>query len=280
MSTVLITGCSSGFGKLAALSFARQGHTVFASMRNLDKAGPLQDAAAAEGLKIAVVQLDVDDAASIARAVSDVAAEAGTIDIVVNNAGYEIRGPIEEITDAEARRQFDTNVFGLLGVVRAVLPAMRERGSGVIVNVSSIGGLVTAPYTGLYTASKHAVEAISEALHYEAKPFGVRVAVVEPGGFATEFGVNATDAAAFTDASPYRAAADRFQVALASMMSPGGETGDPQLVADTIVRVATDADAPLRTLVGGDAEMIMAVRTTTDFEGFEKTMRTGMDWWD
>ncbi len=280
MSTVLITGCSSGFGKLAALTFARQGHTVFASMRNLDKAGPLRDAATAEGLKIAVVQLDVDNAASIVRAVAEVAAEAGAIDILVNNAGFEIRGPVEEISDAEARRQFDTNVFGLLGVVRAVLPAMRERGSGVVVNLSSIGGLVTAPYAGIYTASKHAVEALSEALHYEVKPFGVRIAVVEPGGFATEFGTNAFDASAFGTDSPYREAADRFGAALSSMVSPNGETGDPQLVADAIVRVATDADAPLRTLVGGDAEMIMAVRTTTDFEGFEQTMRTGMNWWD
>ncbi len=280
MSTVLITGCSTGFGKLAALTFARQGHTVFASMRNLDKAGPLQAAADAEGLKVAIVQLDVNDAASIGRAVAEVTTEAGAIDILVNNAGMEVRGPIEEVTDTEARRQFDTNVFGLLDVVRAVLPAMRERGSGVIVNVTSIGGLVSVPFGGIYTASKHAVEAISEAMHYEVHPFGVRVAVVEPGGFATDFGDNAVDAGAFTAASPYRANADRFQTALATMMSPGGELADPQAVADTIVRVATDTDAPLRTLVGGDAELIMSVRTTTDFEGFEQTMRTAMDWWN
>ncbi len=279
MSTVLITGCSTGFGKLAALSFARQGHTVFASMRNLDKAGPLQDAADAEGLKIAVVQLDVDDAASVERAVSEVVAEAGAIDIVVNNAGVEVRGPIEQVSDAEARRQFDTNVFGLLAVVRAVLPAMRERGAGVIVNVGSIGGLVSVPFGGLYTASKHAVEAITEALHYEVRPFGVRVAVIEPGGFATDFGANAIEAGAFTAASPYRASADRFAVALGTL-APDGGPGDPQLVADTIVRVATDADAPLRTLVGSDAELIMSVRTTTDFEGFEQAMRGTLDWWD
>ncbi len=279
MSTVMITGCSSGFGKLAALTFARQGHTVFASMRNLDKAGPLQDAAAAEGLKVAVVQLDVDDAASINQAVSEVIAEAGAIDIVVNNAGMEVGGPIEEVSDAEARRQFDTNVFGLLGVVRAVLPAMRERGSGVIVNVTSIAGLVAAPFGGLYAASKHAVEAISEALHYEVRPFGVRVALIEPGAFPTEFGANVIEASAFTTDSPYRATADRFRVAF-EKLTPEGEPANPQLVADEIVRVATDDSAPLRTLVGSDGEMIMAVRTTTDFEGFEQTMRATLDWWD
>ena len=280
MSTVLITGCSSGFGKLAALTFARQGHTVFASMRNLDKAGPLQDAAAAEGLKVATVQLDVDDAASIQRAVSEVLGEAGAIDILVNNAGMGVRGPIEQVTDAEARRQFDTNVFGLLGVVRAVAPSMRERGDGVIVNVGSIAGLVAAPFSGIYAASKHAVEAITEALHYEVKPFGVRVAIIEPGGFATDFDTNAAEAGDFSADSPYRATAERFQTALEKLMLPDGELADPQIVADTIVRVATDPEAPLRTVVGADAEMIMAVRKTTDFEGFEQTMRGAMDWWD
>jgi len=279
MSTVLITGCSSGFGKLAALTFARQGHTVFATMRNPDKAGPLNDAAAAEGLKITVVALDVEEPASIERAVAEVRADAGTIDIVVNNAGVEVRGPIEQVSDTEARRQFDTNVFGLLSVARAVLPAMRERGSGVIVNVSSIAGLVSVPFAGLYAASKHAVEAITEALHYEVGPFGVRVAVIEPGAFTTEFGANAIDAVAFDASSPYRDSADRFQAGLGTL-SPEGDPADPQLVADAIVRVATDPDAPLRTVVGDDAELIMAVRTTTDFEGFEQTMRTTLNWQD
>ncbi len=279
MSTVLITGCSTGFGKLAALTFARRGHSVFASMRTLDKSGPLRDAAASEGLKIAVVQLDVDDAASVGRAVSEVADDAGSIDILVNNAGMEIRGPVEEMTDAEVRRQFETNVFGLLAVVRAVLPAMRERGSGVIVNVSSIAGLVSAPFAGLYAASKHAVEAITESLHYEVRPFGVRVAVIEPGGFATEFGANRIEASAFTSVSPYRGAADRFEVAL-DKLAPDGEPGDPQVVADEIVRVATDGASPLRTLVGGDAELVMAARRATDFEGFEQAMRSTLDWWD
>jgi NAD(P)-dependent dehydrogenase (short-subunit alcohol dehydrogenase family) len=280
MATVLITGCSTGFGKLAALTFAREGHTVFASMRNLDKAGALREAAEADGLKIAVVQLDVDDAASIERAVSEVVSEAGGIDILVNNAGFEVRGPIEEATDAEARRQFETNVFGLLAVTRAVLPGMRTRGSGVLVNLSSIAGLVAAPFAGLYAASKHAVEALSESLHYEVAPFGIRVALVEPGGFATEFSANVTEADAFTTESPYRDYADRFAAALEKLTRPDGQAADPQIVADAIVRVATDASAPLRTILGDDAEMIMTVRNSTDFEGFEKTMREALDWWD
>ena len=204
---------------------------------------------------------------------SEVVSEVGGIDILVNNAGFEIRGPIEAATDAEARRQFETNVFGLLAVTRAVLPGMRERGSGVVVNLSSIAGLVAAPFAGLYSASKHAVEALSESLHYEVAPFGIRVALVEPGGFATDFSANVIEADAFTSDSLYRDYADRFAGALEKLTRPDGEAADAQIVADVIVRVATDASAPLRTLVGGDAEMIMAVRNSNDFEGFEQTMR-------
>lgn len=279
MSTVLITGCSSGFGRLAALSFAREGHEVFASMRNLDKAGPLRDAAAMEGLKITVIQLDVVDDTSVDRAVKEVLAEAGAIDIVVNNAGMEVRGPIEQVSHAEALRQFETNVFGVLRVLRAVLPGMRDRQAGVIMNLSSIAGLVASPFGGLYSASKHALEAITESLHYEVAPYGIRVALIEPGRFATEFGANIVEAAAFTADSPYRKNADRLQAALLTL-SPDAEAADAQEVADLIVRVATQQAAPLRHTVGKDAEMIMSVRNSTDFEGFEQTMRTALNWMD
>lgn len=187
MSTVLITGCSTGFGKLAALSFAREGHTVFASMRDLGKAGPLQDAADAEGLKITLVQLDVVDTASIERAVSEVGAEAGAIDILVNNAGMEVRGPIEEVSDSEARLQFDTNVFGLLGVIRAVLPAMRERGSGVIVNVASVGGVLALRGRGPYCATKAGLVHLTKSMAAEYAGRGLRCNAIGPGWMDTPF---------------------------------------------------------------------------------------------
>src|SRR4051812_2381399 len=213
MSSVLITGCNSGFGLHASLTFARQGHDVFATVRNLDRAKPLQDAAEAEGLELHVLRLDVRDGESVDAAVNEVVERAGRIDVCVNNAGIELRGPIEECSDDEVLVQFDTNVFGLLRVVRAVLPVMRAQHAGVIVNVGSLAGLVARPYGGLYSATKHAVEAISEALHFECAEFGVRVAVLEPGQFETELSNNAVVAACFTDDSVYRGASDRFDEA-------------------------------------------------------------------
>ncbi len=278
MANVLITGCSSGFGRGAALEFARAGHTVVATMRTPAKGKDLVAEAEAAGGELRVLPLDVTDDASVSGAIEEAVSAVGPLDIVVNNAGIELRGSIEEASAAEVQAQFDTNVFGLLRVLRAVVPAMRERRAGVIVNIGSIAGLVARPYGGLYAASKHAVEAITEALHFELAPFGVRVAIVEPGQFATDLVTNALVADAFTAASPYRADSDAFDTKVLTLV-PGGQLADPQAVVDAIVRVALDAQAPLRTLVGADAETIMAVRAGGDFETFEQTMRTALDWW-
>ncbi len=280
MSTVLVTGCSSGIGLRTSLGFARQGHTTVASVRNLDRASPLRDAATDEGLDLHVVALDVTDGESVERAVKEVVADYGGIDILVNNAGIELRSPIEDASDEEVLAQFDTNVFGLVRVTRAVLPVMREQRSGVIVNVSSIAGVVARPFGGYYSATKHAVEAISEALHYEVARFGIRVAIIEPGQFATALVDNAMVARSFAaDGSPYRDDSDRFDVALGGL-TPDGEPGDAQVVADTIVAVAGDPAAPLRHVVGADAELILSVRRSGDFESFEETMRSALNWWD
>ncbi len=280
MSNVLITGCSSGFGLLTALEFARKGDRVFATMRNLDKATALKDAAAKENLQISLLRLDLLDDSTIASAVDQAEADAGPIDVLVNNAAMELRSPIEEATEDEVRRQFETNVFGTLRVIRRVLPRMRQRGGGTIVNLSSIGGIVAAPYAGYYSATKHAVEAISEAMHYEVKPFGVRVVLIEPGAFPTEFGSNAFMAASFNESSPYHAGAQGFERAFERMRAPDGVRQDPADVARTI-RAAVHDEAPkLRYTVGADAQMIAAVRKQLDFEGFEAAMRKTLDWWD
>jgi NAD(P)-dependent dehydrogenase (short-subunit alcohol dehydrogenase family) len=278
MASVLVTGCSSGFGKLTALLFGRHGHTVFATMRDVAKAGPMEAMATEEGLDVRVLALDVTDAESVTTAVR-VAEDAagGALDVVVNNAGIELRGPIEACSDDEILAQFDTNVFGVVRVVRAVLPAMRARGSGVIVNVSSIAGLVARPYAGMYSASKHALEAISEALHWEVQRFGIRVAVVEPGQFETGLLGNAVIADGFGLDSPYRDASDRFDVAVRGLV-PDGRAAPAEVVAETIVSVAFDANAGLRHLVGTDADLVMSVRRSGDFEHFDKTMRSALDW--
>jgi NAD(P)-dependent dehydrogenase (short-subunit alcohol dehydrogenase family) len=278
MASVLVTGCSSGFGKHTALLFGRHGHTVFATMRDLDKAGPMAEVAAEEQIDVRVLGLDVDDDGSVRDAVAEAeAAVGGALDIVVNNAGFELRGPIEACTDEEARAQFETNVFGPLRVIRAALPAMRERGAGVIVNVSSIAGLVARPFGGLYSASKHALEAISETLHHKLRPFGIRVAVVEPGQFATEIEANAPVAAEFDESSPYWETAQRFDAAIARL-APDGRRAPAGVVAETIVAVALDPSAGLRHVVGSDAELILSVRNAGSFEHFDETMRAALDW--
>ena len=278
MATVLVTGCSSGFGKLTALLFGRHGHTVFATMRDTAKAGPMAEAAAEEGIDVRVMGLDVDDPESVAAAIAEAEAVAGgALDIVVNNAGVELRGAIEDCSDDEVRAQFETNVFGPVRVIRAVLPAMRERRAGVIVNVSSIAGLVARPFGGMYSASKFALEAITESLYHELRPFGIRVALIEPGQFETDLLSNALVAEAFDESSPYWEAALRFDVAVRRLV-PDGKPAPAEVVAETIVAVAFDPGAGLRHIVGSDAELVMSVRNAGSFEHFDKTLRHAIDW--
>ena len=279
MAVVLITGCSSGFGLLTALHFARKGDSVYASMRNSAKAGELEKARGAESLSIEVVPLDVTDDGSVANAVRQVIASAGRIDVLVNNAGIGARGPIEETDDDEAKEIFETNFFGTLRVIRAVLPKMREQKAGTIVNVSSLVGRVGTPFDGIYSASKFALEAASEALHYELHPFGIRVALIEPGGFETSIGDSRRIPRRFTEGSPYIELEQRFEQALTKLPG-GGDLGDPQVVAEAIYNAVHDEQPKLRYLVGQDAEMIGGLRRQLDDEQFEQTMRQTLDFWD
>ena len=279
MAAVLITGCSSGFGKLSALHFARKGDTVFASMRNTAKAGELEQAKQAESLPIEIVQLDVTDDASVEDAVRQVIDAAGSIDVLVNNAGLGIHGPLEETDDDEMKEIFETNFFGAMRVTRAVTPKMREQKSGTIVNISSLAGRVVAPYGGIYSASKYALEAASEALHYELHPFGIRVLLIEPGGFETEFGGNVRRSRRFTEGSPYLELEQRFEQSLTRL--PGGnERGDAQDVAEAIYNAVNTDQPKFRYLVGQDAELIGGLRRQMDDEQFEQAMRQTRDFWD
>ena len=265
---VLITGANSGFGLLTAKTFAQAGHTVFASLRNPAKSKPLDDLKSA-GLPVQVVRLDVTDPSSVEAAVKTASAD-GPLDVLVNNAGFSIRGPVEALTDAELHRQFDTNVYGVIRTIRAVAPQMREAGRGTIVNVSSVAGHLAPPYETPYSATKHAVEAISEGLWYELRPFGVRVVLIAPGFFPTDFGANVVTAEAFGPASPHAANAERFSKALEGMNA--GSAPDPQEVADLIVQAAQDPDPKLRYLAGDDARMLVPLYRSMEFEPFVTTM--------
>ena len=255
---VLITGCSTGFGRAAAVELTKRGHDVVATAR---KPETLDELDVADRLR-----LDVDDDASVSEAV----ASAGELDAIVNNAGFGIVGPIEAVPLNEVQRMFETNLFGAVRMIQAVLPRMRERGSGTIVNVTSLAGRVTGPLGGFYASTKYALEAISEALHLEAGHFGIRVRVVEPGFFDTGF--QGKEPRFALDRPPYDEL-DRVWQGAFEKLQGGPEALGPEPVA-AVIADALESDEPkLRWPVGADADMVLAARTTMDDETFEATMR-------
>ena len=261
---VLVTGCSSGIGLETALAFARSGDTTIASMRNLAKADALMSRAKDEGLEVDLVQLDVTDDASVAAAVADVERRHGVIDVLVNNAGVGYDGAIETIDFDRARAVLEANLWGPVRVIRAALPAMRERRSGLIVNVSSVAGRVPATaYQAFYAASKHGMNAVSEALSQEVAQFGIRVVCIEPGFFATDIVANADEGA--SRSGPY--AADHEWVLEFYRKSVVSASGAPSVVANAIVAAADDPATPLHVLVGDDA--VMFVDLLSHYESFE-----------
>jgi NAD(P)-dependent dehydrogenase (short-subunit alcohol dehydrogenase family) len=221
------------------------------------------------------LQLDVRDDASVKAAV----VEAGHIDILVNNAGFEVWGPIEEMTVGDIKDQFETNVYGPFRMITAIVPAMRNRGEGVIINVSSIAGRVGAPLNGLYSASKWALEALSESLHYELGHFGVRVHLIEPGGVETPFGNNRRLVGAGAGKeSPYSQLVTEWEAA-SQRLNPGGVVAKPEDVAAVILDAIETGDK-LRYPVGQDANLVITARKSMSDEQFESTMRQqlGLTW--
>lgn len=260
LPVALITGCSTGLGLSAALELARRDHHVVATMRNLAKAGELRERAAAESLTVDIVALDVTDGASVRRAVDEVLERTGNrLDAVVNNAAISIEGPVEELSDEEILAVYETNVFGVMRVTRAILPAMRARRRGTIVNISSVAGLVTMPYHGLYASSKRALEAFSEALRMEVAPFGIKVAIVEPDFFRTNIGQNATMAARTTETSPYWAPTKRTLDVVVAGVERGA---DPQEAAALIADIAEMAEPRLRYVTPAASEPSVRALTT------------------
>jgi NAD(P)-dependent dehydrogenase (short-subunit alcohol dehydrogenase family) len=274
---ILVTGCSSGFGRLTALELAERGHSVVATVRSHEAAEELRGAGDQLGRRMDVVMLDVRSSASIDVAISEVVAE-GPIDGLVNNAGIQVRTPLEFASDDDMALQFDTNVFGPIRMIRAVLPMMRERRDGIIVNVSSVVGLTGSPFEGLYSASKWAIEALSEALYFEMKPFGVRVAVVEPGGYPTNFIRNSVWGTRTSPGSAYREGIEAFDIALERQ--EGDDPEDPGDVARRIADVVEDdGRAGFRHQVGRSAQKVARLRRVPDFGEYEEQLRESLDWW-
>jgi len=249
----LVTGASSGFGLLAAVELARRGLRVFASMREPARAERLRAALDQASLSAQIIRLDVTRADQIEEAVSSIEQVAGGVDVLVNNAGYGLGGSVEDISMEELREQFETNFFGLVGLSKRVLPGMRERRRGRIINVSSIAGRVALPGVSAYCSSKFAVEGFSEAMRHELLPFDVFVSLVEPGTFRTDiFDRNRRIAARASDPTSAWAEMTRKISAIVDGRVEKS-TADPREVALVIAEIASAARPRLRYLVGRDA---------------------------
>jgi len=271
MSNILITGCSSGFGELAALLFADRGHRVVATMRTPGKSDALNARA-----DIVQLALDVTSTESVNTAIAHAIEQVGQLHVLVNNAGVESFGAVHLFSDEEVQWQFDTNVAGVVRTVRAVVPHMLEHGEGAIVNVGSVAGRVGTPYGGMYAATKHAVEALTEAMHFELAHRGIRVSVVEPGQFATRLSANSAVAVAMTEGGEEHTRWQSYRAAQKRLVS--GEPGDPGLVAEAIYRAATERPGVLRHPVGSDADLVVGAKNGMSFEDFEAAMRQVLDW--
>lgn len=272
MSCVLVTGCSSGIGLETALVLARSGHTVYATLRNPDRAGALRQRAEKEKLPVSIVQLDVDSDESVAAAIAAIRSEAGFVGVLVNNAGIERTGSIEELPWEDFRATMETNYFGALRCIRACLPEMRKRRSGCIINVSSVAGQIACSPMSPYTASKFALEAVSEALAQEAKPFNIRVAIVEPGIIATPMAARIAEAQVESAYPHVRRFSRMFEESLA-------HPTPPSLVAEIIRNIVESGTWQLRHTAGPDSEPFLAWRKSMTDEQWVEWAALGDDAW-
>jgi NADP-dependent 3-hydroxy acid dehydrogenase YdfG len=271
---VLITGCSSGIGQATARRLAAGGWTVYATARRLETIEHLKDA----GCR--TLALDVTDEASMRAAVDEVKRIEGAIGVLVNNAGYSQGGAIEQVPLDAVRAQFETNVFGLIALTQMVLPGMREQGWGKVVNIGSMGGRLTFPGAGLYHATKYSLEAISDALRFEVKGFGIDVVLIEPGLIVTEFAATAVakaDEASGTTADGPYAEFDAKVSALTTGVYEGPMRhlgGGPEVVAKAIEKAISRRRAPARVPVTASARLSILQRKLTPDRVWDAAMRT------
>jgi len=269
----LVTGASTGLGYEIALELARAGHRVIAGMRN-PAGSDLLSTAQEEGLPVQAVRLDVTDDRSVGEAVQAVAGEYGRVDVLVNNAGISGGSAVETTPLALVQRIFETNVFGSLRMIQAVLPGMRQRRRGTIVQVSSVAGKVPRPFGASYAASKHAAEAYAEALHFEVLPYGVRVLIVEPGLFRSNLVGNADGTRLSSPGSPYRAVEERLAAAARTAMAAATPASEG---ARDIVAAALDGTRQLRYPIGAPATASLAGRQAASEAGWAAQMTAALD---
>ena len=251
---VLVTGASSGIGAATAQLFHRRGFLVFGTSRS---AGP------SSTQEFPLLKLDVNSDASVRACVDEVLARAGRLDVLVNNAGYALDGAAEETSIEEAKEQFETNYFGVVRMVKAVLPAMREGRSGRIVTIGSLAGIVAIPYSAFYSSTKFALEGYMEALWFELKPFGIAVSLIEPGFIRTP--INQVSRVAAGRISAYDGPRDR---AIAVMDHAVDEGAAPELVAKAVLRATQSKNTKLRYRVGTDAQWLPRLKKVSPWNFF------------
>jgi NAD(P)-dependent dehydrogenase (short-subunit alcohol dehydrogenase family) len=274
----LITGSSSGIGFETSLLLARNGIYTYATMRNLSKSQEILDIAKKECLSLKVLNLDVTDEKSTQKAIDMVVHEQNRIDILVNNAGYALVGALEQISMDEIKEEFETNFFGIIGLIQKVLPQMRKQRSGRIINVSSLAGRIGLPIASAYVSSKFALEGLSESLKYEVQDFGIYVILIEPGVIKTNFIKNlklgkqviTSENGEVNTGSADLPYAEITQKRI-SAFKPRFEKGSsPKEVADTILEAVTSDKPKFRYIVGQDASKLMEIRKNTSDEEFGK----------
>lgn len=275
----VVTGSSSGIGFETSLLLAKNGFFTYATMRNLDKSNKIIDLKLKEKLPLEVLKLDVTDDKSVKEAIEKIANEQGTVNVLVNNAGYALVGPLEELSIQEFKEQFETNVFGAIRVTQAVLPIMRKQRHGTIVNISSIAGRIGFPLTSAYVSSKFALEGLSESMAYEIDQFGTKVILIEPGVIKTNFDHNLKIGKKVSTTndrnSPY---ADITERRIAGF-KPRFENGIPAIdVAKVILKAITSKNVPSesRYLVGNDAFKLMEIRKNTSDKEFRRLVMEGV----
>lgn len=264
----VVTGSSSGIGFETALALARNGYYTYATMRDTNKGTKIIDVAKKENLTIEVLELDVDKESSTRKTIEKILQDKKKIDVLVNNAGYGLFGCLEDLTIEDLKKQFETNFFGIIRMIQAVLPTMRKQKSGTIVNVSSVAGRIGFPASPAYISSKFALEGLSESMRYELAPFGIKTIIIEPGVIKTNFFASLKNPT--RPDSPYKDLADKVMQGL-TMMSEMGTP--PQEVASTIIKALSSENPLPRYPVGNDAIMFLEAKknkTDIEFENYIK----------